>query len=126
MDFDVSTQAYRKALLHLLKFPTKNCIGIFIGKKSPTSSDIVNVTDAIPLFHDHVMAPTLEISLEQVELNLQKDEKIIGLYESIILKKNSEAISSLGMIIAEQIKEKHFSDVLILPVSIYFHLHTSM
>jgi hypothetical protein len=62
----ISDQAYAKIMLHCLKHTLNDCYGILIGKADQSS---VTVTDAIPLFHDRIFAPQLEIALKFVKLS---------------------------------------------------------
>jgi hypothetical protein len=56
-NYTLNNQGYWKLLLHAARFPDKGVNGLLLGK---ASSDGVSVTDAIPLFHQHTLAPMLE------------------------------------------------------------------
>lgn len=77
MTATVSKEAYSKALLHALKFPARPIFGLLIGHGSGS----VEVTDAVPLFHNHILAPMLEIALMQSEIFAkQNGATIVGCY----------------------------------------------
>jgi len=61
--YEIAQNAYIKLVLHSLKHPTSAVNGILIGRISP-SNDVVEIADAVPLFHSHIpLLPQLEISL---------------------------------------------------------------
>jgi hypothetical protein len=49
-----------------MKHTLNDCYGILLGTASNDGSNIT-ITDAIPLFHDRVFAPQLEIALKFVK-----------------------------------------------------------
>lgn len=57
------TDAYIKTILHAMKYPHLPVTGVYLGYIKDTS---VIISDAIPLFHSHVLAPSLEIAMIQV------------------------------------------------------------
>jgi len=59
----ISDKAYAKIILHCLKYTSNDCYGILIGKSDQNS---YKVTDAVPLFHERIFAPQLEIALKFV------------------------------------------------------------
>eukprot|EP01118_Nematostelium_gracile_P002225 TRINITY_DN1245_c0_g1_i1.p1 TRINITY_DN1245_c0_g1~~TRINITY_DN1245_c0_g1_i1.p1 ORF type:complete len:188 (-),score=43.48 TRINITY_DN1245_c0_g1_i1:73-636(-) len=74
----VSSQAYCKILLHAHKYPSQPIFGLLLGKESNSS---VQIEDAVPLFHDKVVGPMLEVGLMQVDLMAERmNLKIVGLY----------------------------------------------
>ena len=99
-----SKRASNKALAHILKFQKHDCIGVLIGTRSAGK---LFVTDAVPLFHDRVMASALESALELIELvSLQGSDIILGVYDSPLRFKQEEiALSPVAVSIAEQIKQ---------------------
>ena len=56
-------EAYLKSVLHACKYTTRFVCGIFLGKKNEGVLDIV---DAVPLFHSTILAPMTEVALIQV------------------------------------------------------------
>jgi hypothetical protein len=56
-NYSLNNQGYWKLLLHAARFPDKTVNGLLLGKGS---GDGVSITDAIPLFHQHTLAPMLE------------------------------------------------------------------
>ncbi len=67
MSITIDNKAYAKIMLHLMKHTVSDCIGVLIGTEE---GDKVTVLDAIPLFHDRIFAPQLEIALKFVFINL--------------------------------------------------------
>lgn len=63
---NVEGKAYAKLMLHILKHTINDCYGVLIGN---SQNDIITVTDAIPLFHERIFAPQLEIALKFVLKN---------------------------------------------------------
>ncbi len=63
MSIKISDEAYAKLMLHCLKHTSKDCIGVLLGKEF---NDEILVVDSIPLFHDRVFGPQLEIALKFV------------------------------------------------------------
>lgn len=59
----IDNKAYSKIILHCVKHPVNDCYGVLLGK---TSEEGFTVTDAIPLFHDRIFAPQLEVALKFV------------------------------------------------------------
>lgn len=74
---NLSPKAYRKMMLHCLRYASQNVVGLLIGNKS-------NVEDAYPLFHTPIVNPSLEIGMELVEAQLSEGQHIVGLYYSNI------------------------------------------
>lgn len=67
LKYEIAQNAYIKLVLHSLKHPTSAVNGVLIGRVN-TSNDVVEVTDAVPLFHSHIpLLPQLEISLIMIE-----------------------------------------------------------
>ena len=67
----ISPLAYKKAILHCAKHPTSDILGVFIGEDT--------AEDAIPLFHNRITTPILEVALQ-----LLNNRPILGFYESRI------------------------------------------
>lgn len=63
MSVDLNQKAYAKIMLHCLKHTSNDCYGILIGS---VHGDIIKVVDAVPLFHNGVFSPELEIALKFV------------------------------------------------------------
>ena len=68
MSITIENKAFAKLMLHCLKHTKNDCYGILIGQKSE-NSDALSITDAVPLSHDKVFAPQLEIALKFVKYN---------------------------------------------------------
>lgn len=63
MTINIDKRAYGKIMLHCIKHNTSDCIGVLIGKESDGTT-VIN--DVVPLFHDRVFAPQLEVALKFV------------------------------------------------------------
>ena len=70
MSIEIENKAYAKLMLHCLKHTTSDCYGVLIGNGE---SDSLKVIDSIPLFHDRIFAPQLEIALKFVFKNKKSD-----------------------------------------------------
>ena len=73
--------AYKKLMLHILKYSKSDCIGVLIGKKNEKE---VKIEDAVPLFHQRMMQGMFEVAFEMVEANLEDGQKIVGVYEALL------------------------------------------
>ena len=79
-------RAYLIMHLHSMKYHNFDCIGVLIGSKEGTT---VEISDAIPLFHQRVQSSMLEVAFDMIEsvyLGSPKNQgkKIIGLYEAAL------------------------------------------
>ena len=71
--------------LHSIKYHNFDCIGVLIGHKD---NNTINITDAVPLFHQRIQTGMIEIAFDMIESvylsassqNLQ----ILGLYEAAL------------------------------------------
>lgn len=64
----VHTRAYRKMLLHALRFPSRPVLGVLIGVRKQGEAE-PEIVDVAPLFHSYALAPMLELALSLVELH---------------------------------------------------------
>ncbi len=65
-----------------------DCYGFLIG----TSNDSgINVTDVVPLSHDKLLAPMLDVALKFIE---SENKEIVGFYENILMNKDRENITA--------------------------------
>lgn len=64
MSIIIEDKAYAKIMMHIMKHTVKDCIGVLIGTEEENK---IKVSDAIPLFHERVFAPQLEIALKFVK-----------------------------------------------------------
>lgn len=60
MEYIWSHDAFTKMSLHLARFLDNPIFGILFGD---ISSDSIKIVDSIPLFHNRILAPMLEIAL---------------------------------------------------------------
>ena len=99
-----------KSIGHLLKHQKSDCVGILLGEKKDDGS--VTVNDAVPLFHERVMASATEIAFEMVETLYGADQtkQIVGVYDAPIRLKSDDSravlVSQLAISLADQIKSK--------------------
>jgi hypothetical protein len=69
MKYIISLPAYAKIVLHALKYPFLSVTGVLLGHykdRNPQTSDVVEITDSVPLFHGIVLSPMLEVAMIQV------------------------------------------------------------
>mmetsp|Transcript_43483 Transcript_43483/g.31301 ORF Transcript_43483/g.31301 Transcript_43483/m.31301 type:complete len:108 (+) Transcript_43483:23-346(+) len=95
--------ATKKIVAHVLKHHQNSVIGLLLGKRDGSS---FMISDAIPLFHERIMACALETAFEMVDANLPAGSQIVGLYEAPLNFKADESnpLTTLGQNIAEVIK----------------------
>jgi len=86
LSMSLTSSAYLKPLLHAAKYPSSPVFGLLIGIKTKGARSWL-ITDSVPLFHTHVLAPMLELAFIQVEeycrcLSLREHKKfrILGCY----------------------------------------------
>ncbi|KAI8818199.1 uncharacterized protein EV422DRAFT_539034 [Fimicolochytrium jonesii] len=81
--------AYLKLVLHATKYAVSGVTGVLIGTKA--ADDNIEVTDAIPLFHSHPLAPTLEVALQQIQIHCnQLSLAVVGFYCANQLESDKE------------------------------------
>ena len=103
ISIDLNSKAYYKIMLHCLKHLTSDCYGFLLGKKEKNK---YIVTDAIPLTHDKIFAPSFKIAVSMIKQFLPQ-EKIIGFYENLMVNQMKEegALSNESSYICEIIKK---------------------
>jgi hypothetical protein len=67
MSITISDLAYAKLMLHCMKHTVNDCIGVLLGTEE---GDKVTISDVIPLFHERIFAPQLEIAMKFVILEI--------------------------------------------------------
>lgn len=97
--YTLSTNAYAVPLLHAAKNHSSGVIGLFLGRKQPSStastSTTVEVVDAVPCIHLYPsLSMTMEIAHEQVEAFVGGSDKgkgleVVGMYEARVGGKDS-------------------------------------
>ena len=77
----LETNALRKSIAHILKYHRSDCIGVLLGHKQDGT---LKVTDAVPLFHERVMASTTEAAMEMIDCMFadDKEKQIVGVYDA--------------------------------------------
>lgn len=67
MKVEFSATAYGKMMLHAAKYPHCAVNGILLAKSGQEDSNLLDLVDAVPLFHDCIyLSPMAEIALTQV------------------------------------------------------------
>ena len=81
MAIEFSAQAYAKLMLHVRKHPVTPANGYLLGSVTGVEEDepVVSVTNAVPLFHSHTLAPGLEVATQMVD---GEELRIVGYYHS--------------------------------------------
>ena len=102
----MDAKALRKSVSHILKYHRHDCVGILLGQKQ---SGKIEVTDAVPLFHERVMASAAETALEMIEsvYGSDKTKQVVGVYDAPLRVKDEPSkspLSTLAVTLAEQIK----------------------
>mmetsp|Transcript_22730 Transcript_22730/g.51902 ORF Transcript_22730/g.51902 Transcript_22730/m.51902 type:complete len:213 (-) Transcript_22730:103-741(-) len=71
--------AYAKAVMHACKHSVHTVTGVFIGR---IKDNVVRISDAVPLFHSHSLAPMLKVAFMLIDQYCQQqgDLEIVGLY----------------------------------------------
>ena len=65
-EYEISTRAYCKMIMHAAKYPSSNINGLLLAKK--TGERGLKYVDCIPLFHiNTALAPMVEVALAQIE-----------------------------------------------------------
>jgi hypothetical protein len=71
MGFVFSERAYLKVLLHVHKHAESDVNGVLLARASAggkSSAAAVEVVDAVPLFHDIMLAPMFETAMLQIDV----------------------------------------------------------
>ena len=90
-------------------------MGILIGSRKDNT---VTITDAIPLFHDHIFTSMLEVAMEMVD-SVVEEGTIVGIYDAPVRPRasNETKITAVSSQVAEQIvKVKGQSDAVCLSI----------
>ena len=69
VEFEMSTRAYCKMMMHAAKYPCYSINGLLLSKASSLSpgSKLIQYLDCVPLFHINTgLSPMVEVALEQV------------------------------------------------------------
>lgn len=118
-DFQVSSCAYVKMLLHAAKYPHNAVNGVLLAEKDRPDGKTWRVVDAIPLFHISLyLAPMAEIALVHVdELAATRNLKVVGYYCAHENLNNNGVEGAPGIKVADKIAE-HFPNACLLVVSV--------
>jgi hypothetical protein len=119
VQYSIEDKAYRKLLLHALKYHKADCMGLLLGRKQQDNKRVI-IDDAVPLFHNKIVSGPLEVAFEMVESTLvDETTRIVGVYEAPILgAETQDTPSPLATAIAQQIKANNqFAEPCILSLS---------
>lgn len=116
-EFQVSSCAYVKMLLHAAKYPHNAVNGVLLAEKDRPDGKMWKVVDAIPLFHISLyLSPMAEIALVHVdELASARNLKVVGYYCAHENLNNNGIDGVPGVRVAEKIAE-HFPSACLLVV----------
>jgi len=100
----LSADAYSVLFLHCCRYPTRSLNGLLLGK---ASSDAVQVTQALPLFHTQIsLTPMLEAALLLAEEYCQQSGlQIVGYYQANELVDDLE-LGPFGKRISDKIRSQ--------------------
>ena len=108
---DLSKIAFKKSVLHSLKHGSSDCIGVLI-------SNDTHISDAIPLFHESVVGPSLDSAFKMLQdfyLTPNPSYKIVGVYASTVSIGDEKFLPSTYRIL-ESIKDFNHENPLILKI----------
>ena len=82
-EYEISTRAYCKMIMHAAKYPSSNINGLLLAKKTGEQRGVKYV-DCIPLFHiNTALAPMVEVALAQIENEVGRSGLVIsGFYHA--------------------------------------------
>lgn len=82
-EYEISTRAYCKMIMHAAKYPSSNINGLLLAKKTGEQRGVKYV-DCIPLFHiNTALAPMVEVALAQIENEVGRSGLMIsGFYHA--------------------------------------------
>jgi len=82
-EYEISTRAYCKMIMHAAKYPSSNINGLLLAKKTGEQRGMKYV-DCIPLFHiNTALAPMVEVALAQIENEVGRSGLVIsGFYHA--------------------------------------------
>ncbi|KAJ3282380.1 hypothetical protein HK104_010919 [Borealophlyctis nickersoniae] len=109
--FTLSQLPYAKLLFHAAKYAVNPVCGVLVGSRNGRN---VAITDAIPLFHSHPLAPSVEIALHQVDIYCSSTgQSIVGFYCA------NESTAEQGVVpamakIAAKVEESASGDTVLL------------
>ncbi|KAI9197494.1 uncharacterized protein BJ171DRAFT_519738 [Polychytrium aggregatum] len=102
--YELSFTAYSKVLLHAAKYPTAAVGGLLLGTQASGTQTVV-VSDAIPLFHQTALVPSIEAGLQQADIYAQLvGSKVVGFYSANESLAN-KSVSPLAAKIASKISD---------------------
>ena len=112
----ISSKAYYKMMLHCMKHTSSDCFGFLIGNKENNS---YTISDAVPLTHDKIFAPSLEVAVKMISMYMSNEGSIVGLYENLMCNqmKSDSMISPTGSYICELISKMTKNMPVLLEVS---------
>ena len=85
---EINNRSLSKIFAHILKNQQHDCIGVLLGTRA---QDSIQVTDAVPLFHDKVFASALESAFTMIS-QVYVGQQIVGLYDAPLKYKQGDAV----------------------------------
>merc|ERR1712088_1243463 len=81
-EYEISTRAFCKMIMHAAKYPSSNINGLLLAKK--TGERALKYVDCIPLFHiNTALAPMVEVAQAQIENEVGRSGLVIsGFYHA--------------------------------------------
>lgn len=80
--YSFDAKAYGKAVMHCCKHSSEACFGVFLGR---SNGKVLQITDAMPLFHTHSLGPMLKAAFMMIEQhcrNVGGGLEIVGIYHA--------------------------------------------
>eukprot|EP00929_Paragymnodinium_shiwhaense_P115481 TRINITY_DN84407_c0_g1_i1.p2 TRINITY_DN84407_c0_g1~~TRINITY_DN84407_c0_g1_i1.p2 ORF type:complete len:194 (+),score=37.76 TRINITY_DN84407_c0_g1_i1:104-685(+) len=76
--YSFDPKAYAKAVMHCSKHASESVLGVLLGSASGST---LTVSDVVPLFHTHSLAPMLKIAFMIIDQHCQStSDEIVGIY----------------------------------------------
>eukprot|EP01116_Phalansterium_solitarium_P010611 TRINITY_DN255_c0_g1_i3.p2 TRINITY_DN255_c0_g1~~TRINITY_DN255_c0_g1_i3.p2 ORF type:complete len:206 (-),score=84.82 TRINITY_DN255_c0_g1_i3:357-974(-) len=66
--YAIDVEAYERLMLHAQRYPTQQVCGVLLGRTDTGPAAGVELLEAVPLLHGHVLAPLLDAALLQLEV----------------------------------------------------------
>eukprot|EP01098_Paradermamoeba_levis_P016359 TRINITY_DN8799_c0_g1_i1.p1 TRINITY_DN8799_c0_g1~~TRINITY_DN8799_c0_g1_i1.p1 ORF type:complete len:190 (-),score=53.28 TRINITY_DN8799_c0_g1_i1:52-621(-) len=107
---NLTPSSYSKIVCHALKYPSQEINGVLLGE-AKEGDEVIDVIDAIPLFHGPTLAPMLEVAMMMIDEYCElKELKIVGYYHG------NERDDSEPSPLAKKIANKIHSNVPLMTV----------
>lgn len=124
MSIIFSDNAYSKMMLHILKHLKSNCYGVLVGEViSNKDEEEIKINEVFPFSHSEIFVPQLDLGLRMISDKLTGNNKIIGLYENLIINydKENTSYSTPCLIYCDAIKQlKTINKPVLIEISNHF------